>query len=103
MSLAGGLVLAFGSVALRRQRKQLELERELALAQVVQKRDERLVRAGRAATMGTFAMGVAHEISTPLAVMAMAILAEFPGARPLAVLMSSDGKPYADLEQPGAL
>ncbi|WP_394760852.1 AI-2E family transporter [Phenylobacterium sp.] len=42
-------------------------------------------------------------LSTPLAVMAMAILAEFPGARPLAVLMSSDGKPYADLEQPGAV
>jgi predicted PurR-regulated permease PerM len=37
-------------------------------------------------------------LSTPLAVMMMAILAEFEGTRPLAVLMSSDGKPYADLE-----
>ena len=37
-------------------------------------------------------------LSTPLAVMTMAILAEFAGTRPLAVLMSSDGKPYADLE-----
>jgi signal transduction histidine kinase len=66
--LAGGVVLAFGSVALRRQRKQLELERELALAQLDRDRTERLVRASRAATMGTFAMGIAHEISTPLGV-----------------------------------
>lgn len=35
-------------------------------------------------------------LSTPLAVMTMAILAEFAGTRPLAVLMSSDGKPYGD-------
>jgi predicted PurR-regulated permease PerM len=35
-------------------------------------------------------------LSTPLTVMAMAILAEFKGARPLAVLLSGDGKPYAD-------
>lgn len=36
-------------------------------------------------------------LSTPLAVMTMAILAEFAGTRPLAVLMSSDGKPYGDV------
>jgi predicted PurR-regulated permease PerM len=40
-------------------------------------------------------------LSTPLTVMAMAILAEFKGARPLAVLLSSDGKPYADLGRGG--
>ena len=37
-------------------------------------------------------------LSTPLTVMAMAILAEFRGTRPIAVLLSSDGKPYADLK-----
>lgn len=37
-------------------------------------------------------------LSTPLTVMAMAILAEFRATRPIAVLLSSDGKPYADLE-----
>ena len=36
-------------------------------------------------------------LSTPLTVMAMAILAEFKSTRPLAVLLSADGKPYADL------
>jgi AI-2 transport protein TqsA len=35
-------------------------------------------------------------LSTPLAVMAMAVLAEFSATRPLAVLLSSDGKPYGD-------
>ena len=35
-------------------------------------------------------------LSTPLAVMAMAILAEFKGSRWIAILLSGDGKPYAD-------
>lgn len=35
-------------------------------------------------------------LSTPLTVMAMAILAEFRPTRPLAVLLSSDGRPYAE-------
>jgi signal transduction histidine kinase len=67
---AAGLVLAFGGVALRVQRKELTLERELALAEAQHRSDERLQRATRAAVMGTLAMGVAHEISTPLGVIA---------------------------------
>ena len=66
--VASGLVLAFGGAALRRQRKELELARELAVAQVQRERDEQLLRAARVATMGTFAMGIAHEVSTPLGV-----------------------------------
>jgi AI-2 transport protein TqsA len=41
-------------------------------------------------------------LSTPLTVMAMAILAEFKGGKPIAILLSSDGKPYAK-EKPGAI
>ncbi len=67
---AAGLVLAFGGVAMRNQRKELVLERELAVASLQQQRDERLERANKAAAMGTLAMGVAHEISTPLGVIA---------------------------------
>jgi predicted PurR-regulated permease PerM len=37
-------------------------------------------------------------LSTPLAVMAMAILAEFKGSRWMAILLSGDGEPYADKE-----
>jgi len=67
---AAGLVLAFGGVTLGVQRKELMLERELAVAEAAHRSDERLQRATRAAVMGTLAMGVAHEISTPLGVIA---------------------------------
>jgi signal transduction histidine kinase len=66
--VAAGLVLAFGGVAIRNQRKELELERELTLAEAQRQRDEDLLRAERVATMGTFAMGIAHEVSTPLGI-----------------------------------
>ncbi len=38
-------------------------------------------------------------LSTPLAVMAMAILAEFKGSRWMAILLSGDGEPYGDGER----
>lgn len=42
-------------------------------------------------------------LSTPLAVMAMAILAEFRGSRWMAILLSGDGEPYADHGDPAAV
>ncbi len=39
-------------------------------------------------------------LSTPLAVMAMAILAEFKGSMWIAILLSGDGRPYAEEEEP---
>lgn len=41
-------------------------------------------------------------LSTPLAVMAMAVLAEFKGSRWMAILLSGDGAPYADEEDSAA-
>ena len=35
-------------------------------------------------------------LSTPLTVVVMAVLAEFRGTRPIAILLSSDGRPYAE-------
>src|SRR5450755_826760 len=66
--VASGLVLVFGGLALRNQRKQMLLSQELAVASVQSERDERLVRADKLATMGALATGIAHEVSTPLGV-----------------------------------
>jgi signal transduction histidine kinase len=66
--VASGLVLGFGGVALRNQRKELRLERDLAVAEAQRERDHELLQAQRIATMGTFAMGIAHEAATPLGV-----------------------------------
>lgn len=68
VGVATGLVLAFGGAALRTQRRELQAQRELAVAAVERKRDDQLARTERVATMGTFAMGVVHEVSTPLGV-----------------------------------
>jgi signal transduction histidine kinase len=67
---AGGLVLLFGGAAMRTQRNELTLERELAVAGIREQRDQRLERASKIAALGTLAVGVAHEISTPLSVIA---------------------------------
>lgn len=66
--VASGLVLAFGGLALRKQRKELQLAHELALSTLRTERDERLVLADKLATMGALATGIAHEVSTPLGV-----------------------------------
>jgi signal transduction histidine kinase len=68
VAVAAGLVFAFGGLALRKQRKELELARELAVAEAQHVRDERLVRADKLATLGALATGIAHEVSTPLGV-----------------------------------
>jgi signal transduction histidine kinase len=65
---AAGLVFAFGSIALRKQRRGLVLESELAMTGLRRERDGKLATASRAATMGTLAMGIAHEVSTPLGI-----------------------------------
>jgi signal transduction histidine kinase len=67
-SFASALIVAFGAVALRMQRKELALAHELALADVLRARDERLIRADKLATLGALATGIAHEVSTPLGV-----------------------------------
>jgi two-component system NtrC family sensor kinase len=71
-SVAGAavLVLVFGGFAMRQQRKELLLARELAVAELQQSADDRLQRASRMAALGTLAIGVAHEIATPLGVIA---------------------------------
>jgi signal transduction histidine kinase len=66
--IASGIVVTVGTLALRTQRKELELAKRLAVAEVQQTRDERLVRADKLASLGALAMGIAHQVATPLGV-----------------------------------
>lgn len=66
--VASSLVLVFGGLALRNQRRQMRIAQELAITSLEAERDERLVRADKLATMGALATGIAHEVSTPLGV-----------------------------------
>jgi two-component system, NtrC family, sensor kinase len=67
-ALASLLVGTFGGLALREQRRELQLRQVLAIQEAVQARDRRLVEADKLATMGVLAMGVAHEVATPLGI-----------------------------------
>ena len=66
--LTSAIVIAFGLFALRTQRRQLDLARQLAVSEAVRTRDERLVRADKLATLGALATGIGHQVATPLGV-----------------------------------
>jgi signal transduction histidine kinase len=66
--LASGLVLLFGGLAMRKQRQELELARELEISELEREREEQLVQIDKLATMAALATGIAHEVSTPLGV-----------------------------------
>ncbi|HEY4117098.1 MAG TPA: HAMP domain-containing sensor histidine kinase [Byssovorax sp.] len=70
VALAVALAIGAGVIALRRQRRELDLARDLDLAAAQRERDARLAAADRAAVLGTLAMGIAHEVGTPLGVIA---------------------------------
>jgi two-component system, NtrC family, sensor kinase len=66
--LTGALMLALGAYGSRAERKQRTMAAELEHTELDAARNEELERVSRAATMVTFATGVAHEIATPLGV-----------------------------------
>ena len=68
--VAAGAVLALGGVALHWQRQELRTQHALAVEEARRKRELELERASRAATLGTLAMGITHELSTPLGIIA---------------------------------
>jgi signal transduction histidine kinase len=62
------VVVGFGSVGLRKTKKELTLARTLELRELARERDEYLARADKMATIATIAGGIAHELATPLGI-----------------------------------
>jgi len=70
VALASGLILLAAVGTLRKQKRELDLERQRALHKMERARDAELARANRMATIAALSSGIAHEISTPLGVIA---------------------------------
>jgi signal transduction histidine kinase len=70
MGVVTALILGFGLADLRRQRRELALERQVELEKTRQERDSELAKANRMATIAALASGFAHEIGTPLGIIA---------------------------------
>jgi len=68
--VAAGAVLALGGLALHWQRQEMRTQQALAVEEARGRREAELERASRAATLGTLAMGITHELSTPLGIIA---------------------------------
>jgi signal transduction histidine kinase len=70
MAVVSALILGFGLADLRRQRRELALERQVEHEKTKQERDAELAKANRMATIAALASGFAHEIGTPLGIIA---------------------------------
>lgn len=64
-----GLILSFGLLAFRRQLRAVGLAHDLDVLAREHEHERHLQRVTRAATLGTFAMGIAHELTTPMNVL----------------------------------
>jgi signal transduction histidine kinase len=66
--VAAAAVLLLGGAALWGQQRALRAHNSLLVEDAHRRRDTELARASRAATIGTLAMGITHELSTPLGI-----------------------------------
>lgn len=68
VAVATGVVAAFGFVARRRQRHELDLERHVEVSALLREREAALARADKMAALAALSTGIAHELGTPLSV-----------------------------------
>jgi two-component system, NtrC family, sensor kinase len=62
------VVATFGGIALRQQRRQLDVARALEVSALERDRDRLLARADKMATVAAVSSGIAHEVATPLGI-----------------------------------
>ena len=63
------IVLAFGGLLLRQQRRSFKLSADLERAALERARDDELARADRFAILAALSSGIAHELGTPLTIL----------------------------------
>jgi signal transduction histidine kinase len=66
LGLVTALVSGFGGLALKQQRRQLEVARALEVAALERDRERLLGKADKLATLAALSSGIAHELATPL-------------------------------------
>jgi signal transduction histidine kinase len=60
------IILVFGGIAIRQQRRKLQVARALEIAGFEREREKLLAKADKMATLAVLGSGIAHEVATPL-------------------------------------
>lgn len=68
VAIVTSVVAAFGFIARRRQRHELDLERRIEVSALERERELALAKADKMAALAALSTGIAHEVGTPLGV-----------------------------------
>lgn len=66
LGLVSAIILGFGGMAIRQERRQVAAARALEVAALERERERLLAKADKMATLAALSSGIAHEVATPL-------------------------------------